>query len=340
MAFLARDSTKVVAMEIECEFRLKPAMDSERMAIDCISAPSRPCLPMPQSARSTERRKLFCFAIGFFLSFMIRSLIQSNQGRESSVDDSAAEIAETPADRHFKPGESGNPAGRPRRAKNKTTLLAEEAMAEKVGAVADKLVERALAGSTSAIRQVLDRTMPVPRGCIGFDLPDLRGPRGIADAQEALIFAVAARQVPPRDADYAGMDLPQLIDAMWDAEEAERKGPSVPAETPPAEAQATDTGDPALDGALRPVEAEPIVTASADANHEINREIQVGAWSHPAVPFDETVLQGPHQRPRRWHRLTWSRVGSDRAIAPPSPADARRVRLPEGERRQLAAHRP
>jgi len=131
MAFLARDSTKVVAMEIECEFRLKPAMDSERMAIDCISAPSRPCLPMPQSARSTERRKLFCFAIGFFLSFMIRSLIQSNQGRESSVDDSAAEIAETPADRHFKPGESGNPTGRPRRAKNKTTLLAEEAMAEK-----------------------------------------------------------------------------------------------------------------------------------------------------------------------------------------------------------------
>jgi len=205
-------------------------------------------------------------------------------------------------------------------------------MAEKVGAVADKLVERALAGNASAMRQFLDRTMPMPRGCIGFDLPDLRGPRGIADAQEALIVAVAARQVPSRDADYVSMDWPQLIDAMWDAEEAERKGPSVPAETPPAEAHAADTGDPALDGALRPVEAEPIVTASADANHEINREIQVRAWSHPAVLFDETVLQGPHQRPRRWLRLTWSRVGSDRAIAPPSPADARRVRLPKGEK--------
>jgi len=267
------------------------------------------------------------------------------------MDDSAAETAETQVNGRFKPGESGNPAGRPKGAKNKATLLAEEAMAEKVGAVVDKLVERALAGSTTAIRQFLDRTMPMPRGCIGFDLPDLRGPRGIADAQEALIMAVAARQVPARDAErvmnlidrfkstlqteknmaryaeieaqreqqvapaevapvqapasaaaaedpattapdlaaYARMDWPQLIDAMWDVEEAERKAALVPAETASAEAQAADDGDAAPDGAVCPVEAEPIVTAPDGANHEINREIPAGAWSHPVVPFDETV---------------------------------------------------
>ena len=229
---------------------------------------------MSRKGDSTESYGFPILTIGFFLSFVLRSC-SASRGREPSVDDSAVETAETRANGRFRPGTSGKPAGGPKGAKKKTTLLAEEAMEEKVGAVAA----------------------------------------------------------------YASMSWPQLIDAMWDAEEAERKGPSVPAETPPAEAQATDTGDRALDGALRPVEAEPIVTPSADANHEINREIQAGAWSHPAVPFDETVLEGPHQRPRRWLRLRWSRVGSDRAIAPPPPAAARRVRLPEGERRQLAAHR-
>jgi len=283
------------------------------------------------------------------------------------MEDSAAETSETQANGRFKPGASGNPAGRPKGAKNKTTLLAEEAMEEKVGAVVDKLMERALAGSTAAIRQVLDRTMPVPRGCIGFDLPDLRGPRGIADAQEALIIAVAARQVPPRDAEcvmdlidrfnrtlqkeardaryaaieaarqqpapaeavpvsaavaedpataapdltaYARMSWPQLIDAMWDAEEAERKAASVPVGTLPAEAQAADAGDPAPDGAVHPVETVTATVASADASHEINREIQSGdarrpvassdreqpelpaapvAPTYPVMPFDETV---------------------------------------------------
>ena len=117
------------------------------------------------------------------------------------MEDSAAETAETQASGRFKPGASGNSAGRPKGAKNKTTLLAEEAMDEKVGVVVAQLIERALAGNATAMRQFLDRTMPMPRGCSRFDLPDVRGPRGIADAQEALIIAVAAGQVPPRDAE-------------------------------------------------------------------------------------------------------------------------------------------
>ena len=137
---------------------------------------------------------------------------------------SAAETTETQVNGRFRPGASGDPAGRPKGAKNNTALLAEEAMEEKVGAVVDKLFERALAGSTGAIHQVLDRTMPVPRDCSRFELPDPCAPRGIADAQEALIIAVAAGEVPPRD-----------------------------------------------------------------ANHEINRKIQAGEWSHPGMPFDETV---------------------------------------------------
>jgi len=105
---------------------------------------------------------------------------------------------------------------------------------------------------------------------------------------EAVPEPAAAAQDPataaPDLAAYASMRWPQLIDAMWDAEEAERKGASV---TPPAEARAADAGDPAPDSAVRLVETARATAASADANHEINREIQAG--DRPVVPFDETV---------------------------------------------------
>jgi len=310
------------------------------------------------------------------------------------VEDSAAETPETQANGRFRPGESGNPAGRPKGAKNKATLLAEEGMQEKVGAVVDKLVERALAGSTSAIRQFLDRTMPMPRGCIGFDLPDLRGPRGIADAQEELIIAVAARQVPARDAEqvmnlidrfkstpqteknmaryaeieaereqqaaakvaplqdpapaavaqdpataapdlaaYARMDWPQLIDAMWDAEEAERKAAPVPAETASAEAQAADdgAGDPDPDG------LQQATAAAADANHDIYREIQVGDANRPLASSDQDLPEpaaGSGEPPA-------AAVVFDETVPPPyvdmsGQASIRRFRAAQA--RQMEAH--
>jgi len=305
---------------------------------------------------------------------------------------------ETQADGRFKPGESGNPAGRPKGAKNKTTLLAEEAMAEKVGAVVDKLVERALAGSTGAIRQFLDRTMPVPRGCIGFDLPDLRGPRGIADAQEALIMAVAARQVPPRDAErvmnlidrfgktlkaeehkawleayaaereqqaaakvapvqapapvaaeedpavtapdlaaYAKMSWPQLIDAMWDAEEAERKATLVPAETASAEARAADDGA----GDPDPDELQQATAAVADANHDIYREIQVGDANRPLASSDQDLPEsaaGSGEPPA-------AAVVFDETVPPPyvdmsGRASIRRFRAAQARRTEAWLARP
>jgi len=107
--------------------------------------------------------------------------------------------AENSNSTRFQPGRSGNPAGRPKGARNKPKLFTEEMLEQKVTEIFDRLLGRALDDSAAAMRRRLDRTAPLRRGCIRFDLPDLRAPNGVDNAKAALIAAVAAGQVPPSE---------------------------------------------------------------------------------------------------------------------------------------------
>ena len=74
----------------------------------------------------------------------------------------------------FQKGESGNPAGRPRGARNRTTVLLENLLAEDGEAIARKAIELAKAGETAALRMCLDRLVPVRKDePVVFDLPPL-----------------------------------------------------------------------------------------------------------------------------------------------------------------------
>ena len=68
----------------------------------------------------------------------------------------------------FEPGRSGNPAGRPKGARGRATLVADALLEERVKAVVDNLIDRALAGSIPATRLCLDRTMVQPRDRIAL----------------------------------------------------------------------------------------------------------------------------------------------------------------------------
>ena len=64
----------------------------------------------------------------------------------------------------FASGKSGNPAGRPRGSRNKSTLLLEKLMVDDGEGVVRSVVNLAKNGDVQAARLVLDRILPVRKG--------------------------------------------------------------------------------------------------------------------------------------------------------------------------------
>jgi Family of unknown function (DUF5681) len=104
----------------------------------------------------------------------------------------------------WRKGQSGNPAGRPKGARNKATLLLEELLSgEEVERLAKLLYARALAGNGAALRFLLSRLLPPARHPrVAFDLPASTGnpDQDAAAALEALVRAVAAGELAPAEA--------------------------------------------------------------------------------------------------------------------------------------------
>ena len=104
--------------------------------------------------------------------------------------------------RPFQPGESGNPAGRPRGSRNKSTLAAMALLDGEAERLSRRAVELALEGDTAALKLCIDRVAP-PRRDRPIEI-DLRRIAGAADACNALsdlIEAVAAGELSPGEAD-------------------------------------------------------------------------------------------------------------------------------------------
>ena len=109
----------------------------------------------------------------------------------------------------FQKGESGNPAGRPRGARNRTTVLLENLLAEDGEAIARKAIELAKAGEIAALRMCLDRLVPVRKDePVVFDLPPLETAAASVAAAARIVAAVADGDLTPSEA----MDVAKVID--------------------------------------------------------------------------------------------------------------------------------
>ena len=111
----------------------------------------------------------------------------------------------------FRPGRSGNPAGRPKGSRNAATLAAEALLAGEAERLTRKAIEMALDGDVVALRICLDKILPARKDrAVTFPLPPVGTPRDAADLMAAVIAAVGAGRVTPSE----GAEVSKMMDAF------------------------------------------------------------------------------------------------------------------------------
>jgi Family of unknown function (DUF5681) len=117
----------------------------------------------------------------------------------------------------FKPGKSGNPKGRPKGARNATTLALESLLDGQATALTQKAIELALTGDLTALRICLDRILPPRKDrLVTFDFPMITSIAEAATTMSSILTAVAAGEITPAEA----AEISKLVDTYVKAVEA------------------------------------------------------------------------------------------------------------------------
>ena len=113
--------------------------------------------------------------------------------------------------RGFQPGQSGNPAGRPKGARNKTTLAVEALLDGEAEAISRKAIAMAKGGDMAAIRLCMDRIVPPRKDRpIPFPMPKMETAADAVKASAAVIAAVAEGELTPSEA----AELTTMVEAF------------------------------------------------------------------------------------------------------------------------------
>lgn len=101
----------------------------------------------------------------------------------------------------FKPGISGNPAGKPAGARHKVTRAVEALLEGQHAALTQKAIDKALEGDGMALRLCLDRIAPPRKDSpVSFALPPILTAADTVQASASILSAVAAGDVTPDEA--------------------------------------------------------------------------------------------------------------------------------------------
>ena len=103
-------------------------------------------------------------------------------------------------DHLFQQGQSGNPEGRPKGARNKATVAAESLLDGEAETITRRCIDLALEGDSTALRLCLSRILPVRRErTISLYLPYLEGSHDSLRAIGAVLKAVGEGQISPAE---------------------------------------------------------------------------------------------------------------------------------------------
>lgn len=101
----------------------------------------------------------------------------------------------------FRPGQSGNPRGKPKGARNHATRAVLALMQGGAEEITRAVLDAAKGGDLTAAKFVLERIAPPAKERpISLDLPDTTTAAGIAEAQAAILQAAAAGELLPGEA--------------------------------------------------------------------------------------------------------------------------------------------
>ena len=101
----------------------------------------------------------------------------------------------------FQPGQSGNPAGRPRGSRNKATMMIAALLDEEGPRLMREAIDRALDGDSLLLRCCVTRMVPVPRGRpVELDLADGKEAGDVLASLAATVRAMAEGAITPLEA--------------------------------------------------------------------------------------------------------------------------------------------
>lgn len=128
------------------------------------------------------------------------------QFKETKMPENTGAIQESSK---FKKGQSGNPKGKPKGARNKSTLAAEALLEGSLDKICKRVEEEALNGNMQAAKMILDRFIPARRNrVIKIDLPMIRTCEDVLLAIGYVVNAVGSGTISPSE----GESLSRTID--------------------------------------------------------------------------------------------------------------------------------
>lgn len=107
--------------------------------------------------------------------------------------------------RPFPKGRSANPAGRPKGARNRATIIAEALLDGEAEVITRSAIESAKRGEPVALRLCMERILPPRRDRpINFDLGSIKCSSDASKVMSSLLSSVARGDVSPADAEAVG----------------------------------------------------------------------------------------------------------------------------------------
>jgi hypothetical protein len=115
----------------------------------------------------------------------------------------------------FKKGQSGNPKGKPKGARNKSTLEAERLLEGSLDRICKRIEEEALSGNMQAAKMILDRFLPARKDkVIKIDLPEVRTCEDILKAVGDIVNAVGNGEISPSEGESLSRTLEMYSKAI------------------------------------------------------------------------------------------------------------------------------